>query len=204
MGAIREWCRRLWGTFRKTPEDAAMEEELALHLEMAADDWQRRGLTREEAIRQARLQAGGVAQAMEQRRDQRGLPWLEDLLQDARFGARMLRRAPLVTAVALVTLTLAIGANSAIFSLVDPLLFRDLPVREPASLVEFTFQFPRDPPLNMFSLASYEYYRDGNHVFSDVFGLAPLTTQSRTGGEPIGAEVVTGNFFQALGVRPAL
>lgn len=204
MDAIRAWCRRLWGTFRKTPEDTAMEEELALHLEMAADDWQRRGLTREEAIRQARLQAGGVAQAMEQRRDQRGLPWLADLLQDARFGARMLRRAPLVTAVALVTLTLAISANGAIFSLVDPLLFRDLPVREPASLVEFTFQFPRDPPLNMFSLASYERYRDGNHVFSDVFGLAPLTTQSRTGGEPIGAEVVTGNFFRALGVRPAL
>jgi len=204
MGAIREWFQRLWGTFRETPEDAAMEEELALHLEMAADDWQRRGLTREEAIHQARLQAGGVAQAMEQRRDQRGLPWLGDLLQDARFGARMLRRAPLVTAVALVTLTLAIGANSAIFSLVDPLLFRDLPVREPASLVEFTFQFPRDPPLNMFSLASYERYRDGNHVFSDVFGLAPLTTQSRTGDEPIGTEVVTGNFFQALGVRPAL
>ena len=204
MGAIREWCRRLWGTFRKTPEDAAMEKELVLHLEMAADEWQRRGLTRDEAIRHARLQAGGVAQAMEQRRDQRGLPWLADLLQDVRFGARMLRRAPLVTAVALVTLTLAIGANSAIFSLVDPLLFRDLPVREPASLVEFTFQFPRDPPLNMFSFASYERYRDSNHVFSDVFGLAPMTTQSRTGGEPIGVEVVTGNFFQALGVRPAL
>ena len=65
---------------------------------------------------------------MEQRRHQRGLPWLEDLLKDTRFGARMLRRAPLVTAVALLTLTLAIGANSAIFSLVDPLLFRDLPV----------------------------------------------------------------------------
>ena len=58
MGAIREWCRRLWGTFRETPGDAAMEEELALHLEMAADHWQRRGLKREEAIRQARLQIG--------------------------------------------------------------------------------------------------------------------------------------------------
>jgi len=128
---------------------------------------------------------------------------IADLLQDARFGARMLRRAPLVTAVALVTLTLAIGANSAIFSLVDPLLFRDLPVRDPASLVEFRFQYPGDPPLNMFGLASYERYRDGNHVFTDVFGLAPLTTTSRTGGEPMKAEVVTGNFFQALGVRPA-
>src|SRR4051812_1765030 len=204
MRAIREWCRRLWGTFRKTPEDASMQEELTLHLEMAADEWQRRGLPREEAMRQARLQAGAVAQAMERRRDQRGLPWLADLLQDVRFAARMLRRAPLMTAVALTTLTLAISANSAIFSLIDPLLFRDLPVRDPASLVEFTFQFPRDPPLNMFSLASYERYRDGNHVFSDVFGLAPLTAQSRTGDEPIRAEVVTGNFFQALGVRPAL
>ncbi len=204
MPVIREWLRRLWSTFRKAPEDAVMEEELRLHLEMVAADFQRRGLTPEEALRQARRQAGGVAQAMEQRRDQRGLPWLEDLLQDARFGARMLRRAPLVTAVALLTLTLAIGANSAIFSLVDPLVFRDVPVRDPASLVQFTFQYPRDPPLNIFSLANYEQYRDGNHVFSDLFGLAPLTTESRTGEDPIAAEVVTGNVFQALGVRPAL
>jgi hypothetical protein len=86
MGAFLEWCRRLWGTLRKTPGDADMEEELELHLEMVAADWQRRGLPREAAIRQARLQAGGAAQAMEQRRDQRGLPWLEDLLQDARFA----------------------------------------------------------------------------------------------------------------------
>ena len=204
MSAIREWLRRLWGTFRKAPADALMQEELRLHLEMAADDLRRRGLTPEDARRQARLQAGSVAQAMEQRRDQRGLPWLEDLLHDARFGARMLRRSPLVTAVALLTLTLAIGANSAVFSLVDPLLFRDLPVRDPSRLVQFTYQHPRDPPLNMFGLAHYELYRDHNSVFSDVFGRAPLMTASRTGEDPIGAEVVTGNFFQALGVTPAL
>ncbi len=204
MSVIREWLRRLWGTFRTAPEDAGMEEELRLHLEIVSDDLQRRGLTPEEAQRQARLQAGGVAQVMEQRRDQRGLPWLEDLLNDARFGARILRRAPLVTAVALLTLTLAIGANSAVFSLLDPLLFRDLPVRDPASLVQFTYQYPRDPPLNIFSLADYELYRDHNSVFSEMFGLARLTTTARPGEDPIGAEVVTGNFFQALGVRPAL
>ena len=78
----------------------------------------------------AHIMSAVRCKAMGQRRDQRGRPWLEDLLQDARFGARMLRRAPLVTAVALLTLTLAIGANSAIFSLVDPLLFRDVPVRD--------------------------------------------------------------------------
>src|SRR5687767_15161432 len=165
MSVTREWLRRVWGTFRKSPRDAVMDEELRL-----------------------RPQAAGVAQAMEQRRDQRGLPWLEDLLIDARFGARMLRRAPLVTAVALLTLTLAIGANSAIFSLVDPLLFRDLPVRDPASLVQFSYQYPRDPPLNIFGLAYYEQVRDGNHVFSDLFGLARLTTESRTGEDPIAAE----------------
>jgi len=207
VSIIGEWVRRLWGTFRKAPADSAMEEELRLHLEMAADDLRRRGLTPDEALRRARLQAGGVAQAMEERRDQRGLPWLEDLLKDARFGARMLRRAPLATAVAILTLTLTIGANSAVFSLVNPLLFRDLPVRDPASLVQFTFQYPRDPPLNMFGLASYEHYRDHNRVFSDMFGLAPLMTEStasRPGETAIGAEVVTGNFFQALDVRPAL
>jgi predicted permease len=204
MPVLGEWLRRLWNTFRKAPADDAMEEELRLHLEMLAADLQRRGVPPEDALREARLQAGGVAQAMEQRRDQRGLRWLEDLLQDARFGARMLRRTPLVTTVALLTLTLAIGANTAIFSLVDPLLFRDVPVRDPASLVQFTFQYPRDPPLNMFSLADYERYRDGNDVFSNLFGLAALMTEPRAGDDPIAAEVVTGNFFQALGVRPAL
>src|SRR4029453_11097121 len=117
MAVIREWRRRLWGTFRKAPEDAVMEEELRLHLEMVAADLQRRGVTPEEALRQARRQAGGIAQAMERRRDQRGLPWLEDLLQDARFGARMLLRAPPVTAVAPLTLTLPIRAHSALFTL---------------------------------------------------------------------------------------
>ena len=163
-----------------------MEEELALHLEMVADDWQRRGLTREEAIRQARLQAGGIAQAMEQRRDQRGLPWLEDLLQDARFGARMLRRAPLVTAVALVTLTLAIGANSAIFSLVDPLLFRDRarPRSGQPGAVHISVS-ARPAAEHVQSRAATSSIATGTTSFSDVFGLAPLTTQSRAGGDPI-------------------
>jgi predicted permease len=204
MGAVREWLQRLWGTFRKAPEDTAMEEELQLHLDLLATDLQRRGLTPEEALREARIRVGGIAQVMDQRRDQRGLPWLEDLLQDVRFGARMLQRSPLVTAASILTLTLAIGANSAIFSLVDPLFFRAVPVRDPGRLVQFSFQYPGDPPLNTFGLASYEQYRDGNHVFSDLFGLAPLTTASRAGEDPIAAEIVTGNFFEALGVRAAL
>ena len=126
-----------------------------------------------------------------------------DFVQDLRYGARTLRRAPLFTAVTLATLTLAIGANTAAFSLVDPLMFRALPVRDPGSLVQFTWRYPGDPPLNMFGLENYAEYRDRNTVFSDMIGLAPLRTESPAGGEPIGAWVVTGNFFHALGVTPA-
>jgi predicted permease len=140
----------------------------------------------------------------EQRRDQRGLPWLQDGIQDVRYGMRTLRRTPIFTVLTIVTLTLAIGANTAIFSLVDPLLFRDLPVRDPDRLVQFTWQYPGDPPLNLFSLEDYDRYRAANTVFSDMVGLVPLRTESVAGGEPIGAEVATGNFFHALGVRPAL
>ena len=129
------------------------------------------------------------------------LRWLEDLIQDLRYGVRTLRRAPVFTAVTIATLALAIGANTAAFSLVDPLLFRDLPVRDPGSLVQFTWRYPGDPPLNMFSLENYAQYRDRNTVFSDMVGLAPLRTESSAGSEPIGAWVVTGNFFHALGVQ---
>jgi hypothetical protein len=181
-----------------------MEEELRLHVDMIADELQRGGLSASDAARGARLRAGGIAQAMEQRRDQRGLLWLEDVIQDVRYGVRTLRRSPVFTVLTIATLTLAIGANTAIFSLADPLLFRDLPVRDPGSLVQFTWRYPGDPPLNMFTLQDYERYRAGNTVFSDMVGLVPLRTESVAGGEPIGAAVVTGNFFQVLGVRPTL
>jgi putative ABC transport system permease protein len=129
---------------------------------------------------------------------------MHDLFKDIRYGARTLRRSPGLTAVALVTLTLAIGANTAIFSLIDPLLFRDLPVRDPARLVEFVWRYPGDPPMNLFGVQHYELYRDRNTVFSDMAGLAPIRAQSPNGDDPLRGEVVTGNLFQMLGVRPAM
>jgi len=84
--AIRDWLRRLRATFHRAPEDAEMEEELRLHVDMIADELKRRGLSFEDAARQARLQAGGIAHVMEQRRDQRGLRWLEDFIQDQITG----------------------------------------------------------------------------------------------------------------------
>lgn len=95
-----------------------------------------------------------------------------DLAQDVRYGFRTLRRGPVLTAVALITLAVAIGANTAIFSLLDVLVLRDLPVRDPARLVQFRWQYPGDPPMNNFGLQNYEHYRDHNSVFSDVIGTS--------------------------------
>lgn len=145
--------------------------------------------------------------------DKRG--WLADLPQDARYGVRSLRRTPVFTTVALVTLALGIGANTAIFSLLNLLVLRDLPVRDPAQLVQFTWQYPGDPPMNMFGRPDYERFRDGSSVFSDLFGTAPFylfrsapfrfeTRNAAIRMDTLNGEYVTGNFFPALGVRPAI
>ena len=204
MSILREWLRRLRGTLLGNPPETDMVDELKLHQEMMAEDLERQGLSPRDAMRQARLRVGSITHAMDLRRDQRGLPWLQDLLQDLRFGARTFRREPLFTGIALVTLTLAIGANTAIFSLIDPLAFRDLPVRDPAGLVQFTWRYPGDPPQNVFSLANYAHYRERNTVFSELIGVAPLFSEPRTSGRPATAAVVTGNFFEALGVGTVL
>jgi predicted permease len=139
-------------------------------------------------------------------RDQRGLPWLADLWQDTRHGIRLLRRSPTFAAAALVTLALGIGANTAIFSLLNVLILRDLPVRDPAHLVQFTWQYPGDPPLHVFSLQNYENFRDHNSVLSQIIGTAPFRFDSRaqTGPDTLSGECVTGNFFEALGLQPAI
>ena len=85
----REWVSRVWGTLRRHRTDGDLEDELRVHLELAADEARRRGESQESAGRTARLQVGGVAQAMEAQRDQRGLPWLEDLARDLRYAWRI-------------------------------------------------------------------------------------------------------------------
>src|SRR5262245_50058008 len=124
---LREWLARLAGTLRPRRRDADLEEELRLHLDLAAADAERRG----EPARNASLRLGGVAPAMDVMRDQRGLPWLDDAIRDLRYGLRALRRQPVFTAVAILTLALGIGANTAIFSLADAVLLRALPVSRP-------------------------------------------------------------------------
>ena len=142
MATLREWIHRLRGTLRPDRSDADLEEELQLHLQMAAEDARRRGVPFAESTRAARLRSGGTVQAMDAFSDQRGLPWLDDLRRDVRHGLRSLRRSPGFTTIALVTLALGIGANTAIFSILNGVILRPLDYPRPEQLMRLTGHFP--------------------------------------------------------------
>ncbi len=134
MGRLREWASRLWGTLTSRRLDRELEEELRQHLEFAAEDARRRGHVSDDDVRAIRLRAGGIAQAMEAVRAQRGLPWLEGAVRDLRFGARLLVRGPCFTTVAVLSLALGIGSSSAIFSVINAIVLRSLPIADPQEL----------------------------------------------------------------------
>src|SRR5262245_43430276 len=146
MASVREWMCRLWGTLGRIRRDYEMEEELKSHLELAREDRVRHGGSTEDALRAARLKAGGGAQAMGAMRDQRGLPWLEDLTLDVRHALRSLRHSPAFTAVAVLTLALAIAGNTAIFGIVDSVLLRPLPYQ---SAEQLAMLWTEDPTQNL-------------------------------------------------------
>jgi putative ABC transport system permease protein len=140
----------------------------------------------------------------------RDLGWMnvfESSWQDVRYAARTLRRSPGFTAVAVVSLALGIGANTAIFTLINTLMLRSLPVSHPEQLVELLSAYPGEPRTNAFWWRHYEHFRDHNQSFSDLLAVSRARVEVTGEGlepETIDGEYVSGNFFTALGVRPAL
>ncbi len=202
MAVLRECLRRLWGALRRNPADHDLERELRFHLEQAEEELRGKGHSPAEAARLARVRFGGFPQAMEALRDQRGLPWLDDLLIDLRIGVRGLARRPGFTATA--TLSIGIGATAAVATVTNGWLFQPLPVPDPEELVfvaqldEHTAEFPHE-----LSYPEYLDYRERSDVFE---GLAAHTLAegllSIDGGaaERIWIEYVSDNYFDVLQV----
>jgi predicted permease len=199
---------RLRALFRRESVETEMDDELRFHLERQAEKYVKSGMTRAEATRRARLEFGGTDQVKEECRDARGVRLLETLVQDIRYGLRMLAKNPGFTAVAVLTLALGIGANTAVFSLVDAIMVQKLPVHKPDELVQIASVNPSSTELitNGFSYTAYQDFRRNRQAFTDLFAFTSDTMNFRFGGssERVAAEMVSGSYYSTLGVKALL
>ena len=195
---------RLRALFRRGRLDAELDEEIRLHVEREAEAYVQAGVTPEEAKRRARLALGGEEQVKEACRDARGVARIEALIQDIRYGARVLRKSPGYTAAAVLTLALGMGANTAIFTLVNGVLLRPLPVREPGRLVTVN-QKVRDRVLPFISLGEFRQIQLRPQLFERAcaFQTQALNLSRRGQVDNAWGLLVTGGYFDTLGV-PAI
>jgi putative ABC transport system permease protein len=195
----------MWEWLFRGKREAELDEEIQAHLAMAKQDRMERGEAAQDAELAARQEFGNRTLVKEVTRQMWGWQALETFWQDVRYALRMMRRAPGFTAVAVLSVALGIGANTAIFSLINTLMLRRLPVRNPGDLVELMQKYPGEPRGNNWSWRSYEYFQDHNHLFSGLIGFSePHFSVHGEGRETLKGESVSGNFFEVLGVKPAI
>lgn len=202
------WLReRVRGLVLRAREDAEMDEELREHIERQTLENERLGMSAAEARRRALIDFGNVEAIREEVRDARGVAFIEQTIADVRYAGRALRRNPGFTAVALLTLALGIGANSAMFSVVNGVLLRPLPYPEAHELVLLHSSSPRTGELfGRVSLEDLEDWRSRTRTLESAAGFVASPTILTGLGEPTEVErtFVTEHFFEVLGVRAAL
>jgi predicted permease len=203
---VRSVLRNL---FSSQHVETDLDQEVQSHLEMLTEENTRAGMSPKEAHRAARIELGGIEQLKEQVREERIGNWLHSVIADCRYGVRQLRKNPGFTAVAILTVALGVGANTAIFSIVNWVLIRPLAVANPGQLTYLAYQQKgADGWNNGFSYPDLEEIRtQAASAFSGIAGdqagqMVGLDIDGKT--QPIWADFVTNNFFDVLGGRPAL
>ncbi|MGH9708926.1 MAG: ABC transporter permease, partial [Candidatus Acidiferrales bacterium] len=208
MRWLAKMSLRVRSLFGRRRADEELDEELRFHVERQTAVNIAAGMTAVEARREAMREFGGVEGLKEECRDMRKVNWLQDLAQDIRYGLRMLRKTPGFTAVAILTLALGIGANTAIFSMVDALVLRPLPVERPGEVVFLTSARKGSGPGKAFSYPDFaDIQKQTAGIFSDVsaMGMFAMDGLSVDGNsQSMWPAYVTGNFFRLVGIKPAL
>lgn len=206
---MRRLCRRVFarlrGLLRAEAIHREIAEEIEFHIEMRTAENVRSGMPPAEARRDAERRFGNRTRIKERGYEVRGGRWVETLWQDLRFGVRMLLKSPGFTLVCAVSLAVGIGVNTTVFSFINTVLFKSLPIQNPDGLVYF-FESNQSKSFRPSSYANYLDYRDQNEVFSGLMAYAPvpllMTLNDRV--EELNSEVVSGNYFSVLDVKPLM
>lgn len=202
---FRQLWQRMMAMAQRNRKENELKAELQFHLDQAIEENVRRGMSADDARREAQRTFGGVEQVKEAYRDASRLRWLEETRQDMGFGLRLLRKRPGFTLIAVLTLALGIGANTAIFSLVNAALLRPLPIAQPERFVALS----NAATGRLFPTFSYPNYKD-IQARADVFSaliayrFMPLSLSHDGINERLWGYAVTGNYFDALGLQATL
>ncbi|HEX4231456.1 MAG TPA: ABC transporter permease [Bryobacteraceae bacterium] len=206
MRLLRVALSRFIGNFARRRRDDYLNHEIQFHLELLTDKYLRGGMTPDDAARAARLEFGSTEPMKETYRDRRGIPFIENLLQDVRLSGRGLRRSRVFTIVAVASLALGIGANTAIFSFVNSILLTHLPVPDSTRLVRLVRVEKGVQSVAPVSSAFVQELARHVKAFDGFFGQFPVLIGFETDGAsaPVSAEMVTGQYFPTLQVHAAV
>ncbi len=202
MKALRRFLVRFTASIARGRDERRLRDEIEEHLALQTAENIQAGMSPDEARRQAVLKFGAVEAIKEDYRDRQGLPFLDHLVTDVRHALRSLRKSPGFTAVAVITLALGIGANTAIFSLVDRLLVRPLPVRNPGHLVVVADPSSTRPQPFMWNHRMWSEIQRRPELFDGTLGYFYSRFNLASGGETnfVSGLYVSGGFFETLGV----